>query len=111
MGTTDRAKNRAYVAKHRAMKMEQMGATQYKEEKAQEMQDYRTKEKTRNKEEYLKKNAEYMRDYRRRQTNNTELNKKMEASKISKGMIEDLLKQVLEGIPEKRKVGRPRKTK
>ena len=75
------------------------------------MQDYRTKEKTKNKEEYLKKNAEYMRDYRRRQTNNTELNKKMEASKISKGMIDDLVKQVLGAIPEKRKVGRPRKTK
>ena len=105
MGTQDKEKNKAYVAKYRAKKRQQQGDTAYKAEVAKEQSSYRKAKKEENKEEYLKKNADYMKEYRAKK----KLNKKVDTVKYSKSMVEDLVKQVLEAIPAKNKVGRPSK--
>ena len=114
MPTRDPAKNKEYVAKHRAKKREAMGSESYKKERAEEMKGYRADKKEENKEDFLKKNREYMKEYRRRQASKeakTQLNSKIEASKISRNLIDELFQKVLQQIPEKRKPGRPPKTK
>ena len=104
MGTKDKEKNKAYVAKYRAKMRQQKGDTAYKAEVAKEMSSYRRAKKEENKEEYLKKNADYMKRYRAKK----KVNKKVDTVKYSKSMVEDLVKQVLEGIPAKNNVGRPK---
>ena len=64
MGTKDKEKNKAYVAKYRAKMRQQKGDKVYKEEQAKEMSSYGKQKKEENKEEYLKKNADYMMQYR-----------------------------------------------
>ena len=73
MPVRDPAKNRDYVAKHRAKKREEMGTDTYKKERAEEMKVYRAELKAENKEEYLKNNAEYMREYRQKKKEASEL--------------------------------------
>ena len=68
------------------------------------MSSYRKAKKEENKEKSLKKKNDYQRQYRKKK-----LNQKVGTVKYSKNMVEDLIKQVLEGIPVKYKVGRPSK--
>ena len=116
MGTTDKEKNRLYVAKHRAKKRMAKGDEEYKKDRADEMQSYRKEKKEEDKEEYLKKNAEYMREYRKKKAeskkkDNTEILRKIVSTKEGTNIVADVLQKVLEEIPVKRNVGRPRKVR
>jgi len=66
MGTTDKEKNKAYVAKHRAMKKAtEEGKKQYNEINAGYLADYRKNIKTIiGEEEYKRQQREYMKQYR-----------------------------------------------
>ena len=105
MPTRDKEKNKEYVARHRAKMRQQKGDTAYKQEEAEKISSYRKQKKEENKEEFLKKKNDYQRQYRAKK----KLNTKVDTVKYSKNMVEDLIKQVLEGIPAKNKVGRPSK--
>jgi len=148
MGTTDKEKNKAYVAKHRAMKKAtEEGKKEYNEINAGYIADHRKNLKTKiGEEEYKKQQREYMKQYRSKlkqakqdikATNaitiqsairnklarKTLLKQKQEKEKqlnnatikafsgiLSKNMVDEVFKNVLETIPIKRKVGRPKKS-
>ena len=108
MGTTDKQKNREYVARHRAKKREQMGDVAYKTQHAEAIQTQRDKKREADEEEFKKKNREYMAEYRRKKREAEEVKKKIEATNKTKSMIDDIFGKVLGEIPIKRKAGRPK---
>lgn len=148
MGTTDKEKNKTYVAKHRAMKKAtEEGKNDYNIINAGYIAEHRKNLKAKiGEEEYKKQQREYMKQYRaNKKTNtnsniqltnaitlqsairnklarNTLLKLKQDKEKqlnnttikavsgiLSKNMVDEVFKNVLETIPIKRKVGRPKK--